>query len=162
MTDEAVSALDVSVQAQVLNLFGSIRRDLGLTILFITHDLAVVGHLADRVAVMYLGNLVEIAPTRELFTEPRHPYTAALLSAAPSPDPRTRRERTILTGDIPSPASPPSDCVFRTRCPHAMPACAGERPALRDVTPEHAHACIRDDIVLTGSSPGQIQETSAT
>jgi oligopeptide/dipeptide ABC transporter ATP-binding protein len=152
IADEPVSALDVSVQAQVVNLLLELKRRLGLTILFVAHDLAVVGHISDRIAVMYLGRIVELAPTRELFGNPRHPYTEALLSAAPIPDPTLRRQRIVLAGDIPSPVNPPSGCSFRTRCPYALPACGDARPALREVAPEHLKACIRDDLTLV--APG--------
>jgi oligopeptide/dipeptide ABC transporter ATP-binding protein len=148
MADEPVSALDVSVQAQVLNLFSRIRQQMHLTMLFVTHDLAVVGHIADRVAVMYLGRIVEVAPTREQFSHPRHPYTEALMSAIPMPNPGQRRQRIVLQGDIPSPISPPSGCAFHTRCPYVLPACSQARPALRLIGPEHATACIRDDLSL--------------
>lgn len=148
MADEPVSALDVSVQAQVLNLFSRIRQQMNLTMLFVTHDLAVVGHIADRVAVMYLGRIVEVAPTRELFSQPRHPYTEALMSAIPMPDPGQKRQRIVLQGDIPSPISPPSGCAFRTRCRYALPACSAARPPLRLIAPGHSTACIRDDLAL--------------
>ncbi|WP_425073284.1 ABC transporter ATP-binding protein [Sagittula sp. S175] len=148
VADEPVSALDVSVQAQVLNLFSDIRDTLGLTLLFVTHDLAVVGHIADRVAVMYLGQIMEIAPTRALFTAPRHPYTETLLSAAPQPTAGPRRKRIEMKGEPPSPLSPPSGCVFRTRCAHAVSACALARPELRQWGPGHLSACIRDDLSL--------------
>ncbi|NVK59313.1 MAG: ATP-binding cassette domain-containing protein [Rhodobacteraceae bacterium] len=148
VADEPVSALDVSVQAQVLNLFSSIRETLGLTILFVTHDLAVVGHIADRVAVMYLGQVMEIAPTRALFTSPRHPYTETLLSAAPQPAVGARRQRIAMKGEPPSPLAPPSGCVFRTRCAHAQAECAVARPVLRPRGPGHLSACIRDDLSL--------------
>ena len=149
MADEPVSALDVSVQAQVLNLFSDIRRRLGLTILFVTHDLAVVGHIADRVAVMYLGQIMEVAPTRALFVSPLHPYTETLLSAAPQSVVGRKRKRIAMQGEPPSPISPPSGCVFRTRCPYAVPDCAAARPDLRPRRPDHLSACIRDDLTLT-------------
>jgi oligopeptide/dipeptide ABC transporter ATP-binding protein len=149
VADEPVSALDVSVQAQVLALMTELKDRLGLAMLFISHDLAVVRHLCDRVVVMYLGRVMEEGPVGEVFRQPRHPYTAALLSAAPSLDPAKRRRRILLSGEPPSPADPPSGCVFRTRCPHAIPACAGDIPALRPtLSPAHRKACIRDDIDL--------------
>lgn len=141
--DEPTSALDVSVQAQVLNLLQDLQRDLGLTMLFVAHDLAVVDYLCDEVVVMYLGRVMERGPTSEVYARPRHPYTRALLSAAPVPDPRAPRSRILLKGDIPSPVNPPSGCVFRTRCPHAIEACASTEARDVNVGPGHFAACSR-------------------
>lgn len=139
--DEAVSALDVSVQAQVLNLLQTLQRDFNLTYIFISHDLSVVEYIADRVAVMYVGKLVEVTETRELFASPMHPYTEALLSAVPNPDPRRRSERVVLEGDVADPAHPPTGCYFHPRCRYAKDNCKVDAPALREITPGHYAAC---------------------
>ncbi len=143
VADEPVSALDVSIQAQVINLLEDLKNDLDLTMLFIAHDLGVVEHICDRVIVMYLGRVMEIASAADLYARPNHPYTQALLSAVPIPEPGRRRQRVTLKGDIPSPINPPSGCVFRTRCPMAIADCAKVVPALRSVGQGHVSACIR-------------------
>jgi len=141
--DEAVSALDVSIQGQVINLLEDLQQRLGLTYIFIAHDLAVVRHISTRVAVMYLGRIVELATAEELFANPKHPYTRALLEAAPVPDPAIEkaRPRAIIRGELPSPLRPPSGCVFHPRCPLAQPSCKEEAPALVTKGPDHSAAC---------------------
>ena len=141
IADEPVSALDVSIQAQIINLLMDLRKERGFTYLFISHDLSVVEHISTRVGVMYLGSMVELANKKDMYKNPLHPYTQALLSAAPVPDPTAERKRIILTGDIPSPANPPSGCKFHTRCPYAMPICKTDIPEFKDRGNKHFVAC---------------------
>lgn len=151
VADEPVSALDVSVQAQVLNLLLELQQELHLTYLFVAHDLSIVKHITDRVAVMYVGKLVETAPTQEIFYHPRHPYTAALMSAVPVADPRVRSKMIPLEGDVPSPANPPSGCYFHPRCPHVIDRCRTQAPVLDEISPNHYVSCHRAfEIELAG------------
>jgi peptide/nickel transport system ATP-binding protein len=158
VADEPLSALDVSIQSQVVNLLCDLRDKLSLTMLFISHDLDVVEYLCDRVVVLYLGRVMEVAPTADLFRQPLHPYTQALLAASPKPDPEQKTAYVPLKGDIPSPVNPPSGCVFRTRCPHAIEVCAQQIPPLVEVGPGRYKACLRDNAEFTvsgalGASP---------
>ncbi len=149
--DEAVSALDVSIQAQVINLLRDLQKEMGLTYLFISHDLSVVEHISDKVGVMYLGKMVEYAETEELFGSPRHPYTEALMSAVPIADPTIRQERIQLMGEIPNPANPPSGCFFHTRCRYCTDKCKQEAPDYKEITPGHFVACHRaEELTLKG------------
>ena len=141
VADEPVSALDVSIQAQVINLMMDLQREKRLSYMFIAHDLAVVEHISHRIAVMYLGRIVEYADKRTLFTQPRHPYTEALLSAVPVPNPKLRREKRLLQGDVPSPINPPPGCTFHTRCPYAMARCKVDVPVLKEIAPGHGVSC---------------------
>ncbi len=151
VADEPVSALDVSIQAQVLNLLAELREQLGLTIIFIAHDLSVVEHICDRIAVMYVGKLVELAESEELLRDPKHPYTEALVSAVPAADPDIKSLRIVLQGDVPSPANPPAGCVFHPRCRYAQAICSQEEPKLAEVTPGHFASChFADELNLIG------------
>jgi peptide/nickel transport system ATP-binding protein len=155
--DEPVSALDVSIQAQILNLLDELQEELGLTYLFITHDLSVVNHFSDDIAVMYLGKLVEKAPAFELFQNPLHPYTQALLSAIPIPDVDVKRERVLLKGEISSPINPRDECRFAKRCHYVCEACRNGQPPLREVSPGHFLACVLDDCLASGSRSGRLR-----
>ncbi|HTE65845.1 MAG TPA: oligopeptide/dipeptide ABC transporter ATP-binding protein [Candidatus Binatia bacterium] len=151
VADEPVSALDVSVQAQILNLLLDLQAEFRLTYLFVAHDLSVVRHISNRVAVMYVGRMVELAETGELFSRPKHPYTAALLSAVPEPDPRTRSQRIVLQGEVANPASPPGGCYFHPRCPHAIEVCRTQAPAWQELSPGHFVGCHRaEELQLAG------------
>ena len=151
--DESTAALDVSIQAQVLNLFMQLRADFGLTYIFVSHDLGVVQHIADRVAVMYLGRIIELAPTEEIFRAPNHPYTQALLDEVPRLEPR-KRKFSALKGEIPSPLHPPSGCHFHPRCPHAFDRCPADRPALKEIAPDRFSACHLND---AEARPGKVR-----
>jgi peptide/nickel transport system ATP-binding protein len=153
VADEPVSALDVSVQAQIVNLMLDLQERLGLAYLFVAHDLSVVKHVSHRVAVMYVGRIVEIAPTTSIFTRPRHPYTEALLSAVPVPDPRRRAQRIVLEGDVADPSNPPSGCHFHPRCRYATEQCRTETPVLREVAPGHAVRCLRAEALFLQGVP---------
>jgi peptide/nickel transport system ATP-binding protein len=150
--DEAVSALDVSVQAQILNLLRDLQNRLGLSYLFISHDLGVIQHISDRVGVMYVGRMIETAKTDDLFKQPKHPYTEALLSAKPIPDPRKKAARIVLSGEVANPANPPSGCYFHPRCQYAQDVCRKKKPEWREVGPDHFVAChLADELTLQGA-----------
>lgn len=144
--DEPVSALDVSIQSQVLNLLAEVKKEMNITYVFISHNMSVVRYISDRVGVMYLGHLVELAETEELYNNPLHPYTQALLSTVPEPDPHVKREQIMLKGDIPSPLNPPSGCIFHNRCPYNEPICQDQMPPLVEIKPGHFVACYRHQL----------------
>ncbi|MEE8142611.1 MAG: ABC transporter ATP-binding protein, partial [Planctomycetota bacterium] len=150
--DEAVSALDVSIQAQIINILMELQEEFQLSYLFIAHDLAVVEHISDRVAVMYLGKIVEQASAKQLYENPRHPYTRALLSAVPDPDPRQSRKRTVLTGDVPTPINPPSGCHFHPRCPQVMSCCSEAEPTEYSIEAGHSSSCFLEDSAKVASA----------
>lgn len=151
VADESVSALDVSVQAQVLNLLKKLQKEFELTYIFIAHDLSVVEHISDRISVMYVGQVAELASTHDLFHNPKHPYTEALISAVPKPDPRQRMDRIVLQGEVPNPANPPSGCYFHPRCPYAKDICSSEKPVYRNIGDDHFVAChFADELELKG------------
>ena len=147
IADEPVSALDVSIQAQIINLLEDLQKNLNLSILFIGHDLSVIEYISNRVMVMYLGRVMELGPSKQIYKSPKHPYTEALLSASPILDPSKRKKRILLSGDLPSPSEPPSGCVFHTRCRYANNKCKEINPTLREIEKDHFKACIRDDIL---------------
>jgi peptide/nickel transport system ATP-binding protein/oligopeptide transport system ATP-binding protein len=159
-----VSALDVSIKAQILELLSELKTELGLTYLFISHDIAVVAHLADRIAVMYLGEIVEVGPTREIMQAPRHPYTRALMSAVPRVQAHGRRQRIVLKGDLPSPLAPPSGCTFHTRCPDAMPHCANQAPSALAMNAQGTHlaACLLYQQPGYGTAPAAGAQAGAS
>ena len=163
VADEPVSALDVSVQAQVINLLEELQEQLNLTYIFVAHDLSVVRHISERVVVMYVGKIVEMAPTEELFNAPKHPYTSALLSAVPIPDPRLRAQRVVLEGEVASPANPPSGCYFHPRCPHAIDVCRTDGPTLEEISPGHWVSCHRaKELELAGLEAASPESTASS